>query len=296
MKWQNRFSEKAGFFLVTAPFVFLNLKKSVFVQIFTMILRLTAVIIMVAFASVRIAGNAAHDIKAVRIQGIPNFFGVCLYSFMCQHSLPSMVNFVQNKNAQFNYWILLSMTGALVFYLATLLTSTTAFTGDELFPIYSMNFDGEGDTVIHQFIYYYLMIFPTIALSASYPIVGITLRENLISLTEIMLGGPMNSGAKTWIYPLLAILPSFILVTILPDKVSLFAGYVGAYAGSFVQYFIPACLVIAARRTIAREFPSVELSKNTHSVKMLRNTVAPCLVLAWTFIGIGIVTYYYITR
>ncbi|KAF0989151.1 hypothetical protein HZS_6973 [Henneguya salminicola] len=286
------------FFVTTATFVFMNLKKSVFVQIITMFLRLTgfSVIIMVTLASIRISNKAQYDIKPFRLQGLPKFFGVCLYSFMCQHSLPSMINYVQNKKARFNYWILLSMGIALCFYLVTLVTATLAFTGDELYNVYSMNFDKEGDTIFVKVLYYYLMIFPTIALSGSYPIVGITLRENLISFSNILLGRDINESLRKWIYPILAILPSYIIVMILPDRVSVLAGYVGAYAGSFVQYFIPACLVLWGRRTIMREFPNVNLSQNTHSFKIFRNMLAPIILIGWTFIGIGIVTYYYITK
>ncbi|KII63991.1 Transmembrane protein 104 [Thelohanellus kitauei] len=251
---------------------------------------------MIAYSSMRIYRGEAHDIEHIRAAGIPNFFGVTLYSFMCQHSLPSMVNYVKNKGAKFNYLILLSMCAAFVLYLSTVLTASFAFKGSELHSIYSMNFDKEGEGWFDDFLYYYLMVFPTIALSASYPIIGITLRENLISLTEIALKQPLKQPLRDWVAPVVAIVPSFVLVMLIPSAVLVFASYVGSYAGSFVQYFIPACLVLWARKTIKKEFPGVKMQHNKNSIILFRNKVIPSLVIIWTFVGIGIVTYYFITK
>jgi amino acid permease len=34
--------------------------------------------------------DALEDPPIVDIKGVPNFFGVCIYAFMCHHSLPSI--------------------------------------------------------------------------------------------------------------------------------------------------------------------------------------------------------------
>ena len=44
------------------------------------------------------AGRPLGRPPAVRAAGLPTLFGVCVYSFMCHHSLPSLITPITNKS------------------------------------------------------------------------------------------------------------------------------------------------------------------------------------------------------
>ena len=74
-----------------------------------------------------------------KISGVPNLFGVSVYSFMCQHSLPSLVTPIKNKKSlskllAADYFLIL------VFYMLLGMTAIYCFSGDELKDIYTLNF------------------------------------------------------------------------------------------------------------------------------------------------------------
>ena len=49
---------------------------------------------MVTLACIRLSNGIIFHPRSVVVDGIPNMFGVCVYSFMCHHSLPSLGNHV----------------------------------------------------------------------------------------------------------------------------------------------------------------------------------------------------------
>ena len=44
------------------------------------------------------AGRPLGHPPAFRPAGLPTLFGVCVYSFMCHHSLPSLITPISNKS------------------------------------------------------------------------------------------------------------------------------------------------------------------------------------------------------
>ena len=73
------------------------------------------------------------------ISGVPNLFGVSVYSFMCQHSLPSLVTPIKKKRG------LSKLLGAdyvliLLFYMLLGMTAIYCFPGEDLKDIYTLNF------------------------------------------------------------------------------------------------------------------------------------------------------------
>lgn len=84
-----------GFVLLLGPFTFFNVTKTKYLQLLTTVMRWLAFIIMVTLACVRLSkGNIFHPAVS-QFSGVPNLFGVCVYSFMCHHSLPSLGKFFQ---------------------------------------------------------------------------------------------------------------------------------------------------------------------------------------------------------
>ena len=124
--------------------------------------------------------------------------------------------------------------------------------------VYTLNFFNIGADPIS----YYLALFPVFTLSTNFPIIGITLRENLKSLYRyIKCLVPSLSNrypiVDHWIidkvlFPLIAIFPPLV-IAFFTMNVELLVGITGSYAGVCVQYLIPVGLVFASRRVITRE-------------------------------------------
>ena len=82
----------AVFVVTAAPFGFFNVTKTKYLQILTSLMRWLAFTAMVTLACIRLSNGNIYHPKSVAVDGIPNMFGVCVYSFMCHHSLPSLGN------------------------------------------------------------------------------------------------------------------------------------------------------------------------------------------------------------
>ncbi len=116
-------------------------------------------------------------------------------------------------------------------------------------------------------IHYFLSLFPVFTLSTNFPIIAITLRNNLkaLFLTE----GRMYSWCtRSCIFPLLALVPP-VAVAFVTNSLEFLVGITGSYAGrslrplsyrvrcdhrypfvpgAGIQYVVPAFLVYASRR------------------------------------------------
>ena len=91
----------AVFNLLIGSLVFSNIQKTKLLQLATTVMRWAAFIAMIVLAFIKINDNTAKSIpmkpKLVNVAGIPNFFGACIYAFMCHHSLPSIITPMKNK-------------------------------------------------------------------------------------------------------------------------------------------------------------------------------------------------------
>ena len=71
------------------------------------------------------------------LSGIPNLFGVCVYSFMCHHSLPSLVTPISKKTG-LSRLLLVDYALILAFYMLLAFTGIFAFA--EIKDLYTLNF------------------------------------------------------------------------------------------------------------------------------------------------------------
>uniref|UniRef100_A0A3P9HLF6 Transmembrane protein 104 n=1 Tax=Oryzias latipes TaxID=8090 RepID=A0A3P9HLF6_ORYLA len=86
------------FTLLLGPFTFFNAQKTKYLQILTSLMRWIAFTMMIVLALIRIGkGTGEGRPPLANLRGVPNLFGVCVYSFMCQHSLPSLVTPISEK-------------------------------------------------------------------------------------------------------------------------------------------------------------------------------------------------------
>jgi len=96
---------------------------------------------MIILAIIHIAkGNGETGKPTIaNINGVPNLFGVSVYSFMCQHSLPSLVTPIKNKRSlskllAADYFLIL------LFYMLLGMTAIYCFPSGVLQDIYTLNF------------------------------------------------------------------------------------------------------------------------------------------------------------
>ncbi|XP_049278325.1 transmembrane protein 104 homolog [Anopheles funestus] len=280
-----------GFVTVLGPFTFFNVQKTKYLQLLTVLFRWLAFSVMISIAIHRLLAPVDSSTlpitpKRADIAGIPYLIGTCIYSFMCHHSLPSLLTPIANKG---RLKALISLDYVLIggFYLALALTGIFAFA--EIKDLYTLNFVPSADQTngLLKAIEYFLALFPVFTLSASFPIVAITLRNNLQTLfLDPAQLETYNFFLRRVFFPLLAILPPLI-VCYFTESVSNLVGFTGCYAGTGIQYLIPIALVLSARRTcdnmigrgIENEFRSP-----------FKGTLWPMLVLGWTIACLVLVT------
>jgi len=289
----------ACFNLLIGPLVFYNLSKTKFLQLATTIMRWVAFITMIALAFIKINDNTAKSIpmspSLINIKGVPNFFGACIYAFMCHHSLPSIITPMRNKEKYKSIFIG-TYTCIMVFYFLVSYTGVFAF-GDDLADFYTLNFIPDNSKSSTQSIFikivdYYLSLFPVFTISASFPIIAITLRNNLKSLyLFVKKPGPIsirNSNFIDYGLPLITLIPPFIISMITLD-LQFLVGITGSYAGVAIQYVIPSCLVYFGRREAIRTFR--ENFQNLHSYSSpFKHKYWVFFVLLWSVVSVIFVT------
>lgn len=184
------------------------------------------------------------------ILGIPSLFGACVYSFMCHHSLPALVAPIANKS-KLNRFLALDYTLIALFYLLLALTGIFAF--ERLDDLYTLDFGPRGlgdcsksDNIFMLLMEYFLALFPVFTLSTSFPIIAITLRNNLQSLF-LKEDTVYNLCRQKLVFPVLAIVPPYLIAMTTKD-LSILVGITGSYAGAGIQYLIPTFLVYYARK------------------------------------------------
>ena len=205
---------------------------------------------------------------------------------MCHHSLPSIISPIRNKNIITKIFMV-DYLFILIAYIALGVFSLLAFAGlpdspsacpptsiaDEPTPcpiqhLITQNFE----SFSFQPLAYYLSLYPVFALTTNFPLICITLRNNLMTIVPGLTGMPV----KRWQCTLLAALPPYVVAFFYRDVDSL-AGYTGGYAGVFIQLIIPAILAILARKWEA-ENPSA--GRNVHR-SPFSSGLWPRMLLVW---------------
>ncbi|XP_028674745.1 transmembrane protein 104 [Erpetoichthys calabaricus] len=237
----------AVFTLLLGPFTFFNVQKTKYLQIGTSLMRWIAFTTMIILALIRIGkGKAEGHPPAAVLLGVPNLFGVCVYSFMCQHSLPSVVTPISDKR-RVSALVLLDYTLILSFYSLLSFTAIFCFDNGVLKDMYTLNFTDNCDVIGVAFLRYFLGLFPVFTISTNFPIIAVTLRNNWKTLFHR--GGTYPWVVDRVVFPLITLVPPIIVAFCTHDLETL-VGITGAYAGTGIQYIIPACLVYFGRKDL----------------------------------------------
>lgn len=225
---------------VLCPLVFMNLQKTKWLQMVTTCMRWAAFGVMIVWSIQKLAVQGPQGTHVfANVYALPTLFGTCVYSFMCQHSIPGLVQPISNK-VSFTKVLPFTYGQIGIFYIFLSLTAVWTFSKVE--DLYTLNFwsdtcsDGNGSVV---FLDYFLALFPVFTLGTSFPIIAITLRNNLRDFLP-------NSWWVSTGLPFVTCLIPASLALLVPD-LQLLVGFVGSYAGAALQYLAPALLVSAAR-------------------------------------------------
>lgn len=312
-----------AFLVVVGPFTFFNVQKTKYLQIFTTVMRWIAFASMIVLCAMALVGGRGQGHPPMAsFEGLPSLFGVCVYSFMCHHSLPSLVTPWRDKRRLFP---LLAADYLLILGFYTLLSFTGIFTFPRLHDMYTLDFQpnsGTDDIIPHiPVLQYFLSLFPVFTLSTNFPIIAITLRNNLRSLFQreepghasrhrsasLLQSSSSNSSSSTvgagaaastpklscyqvlverFFFPLLALLPP-VLVALATESVEFLVGFTGSYAGAVIQYIIPVALVHRARKQVLE---ALGLGVRNQHASPFRHGAWLIFVLVWAVACVTLVT------
>lgn len=270
-----------AFLAIFGPFVFFNVQKTKYLQIITSITRWLAFTVMITLAVRRLFSPSEQHGSPVpaRLSGIPALFGSCIYSFMCHHSLPGLLTPIRSKS-KLDTALAADYFLVLFFYLILALTGVFAF--PVLNELYTLNFTPKPDDPFYmRAIDYFLTLFPVFTLSTNFPVVAVTLRSNLQSMFSLQ-HSPL---IRNVIIPLFAVSSPVFLAMVVQDVETL-VRYTGSYAGTGIQYLIPAFLVMTARSSIPQE---IRLVNNEYASPFSSN-IWPIFIIIWSFICCMFVT------
>lgn len=122
----------------------------------------------------------------------------------------------------------------------------------------------------------------------------ITLRNNLKQIFLRKHDTEYNFFVRRLLFPLLALIPPTVLAIITSD-ISFLVGITGSYAGTGVQYIVPALLAFYARKELSKEFPSDQFQVQNSFASPFKHTAFIIVVLVWAATSIGFVTYNHVT-
>ncbi|KAL0892851.1 hypothetical protein ABMA27_014539 [Loxostege sticticalis] len=268
------------------PFVFFNVQKTKYLQLFTSGMRWLAFAIMISMAIHLLIGRGAQGHPpAFDVTGMPTLFGACVYSFMCHHSLPGLVSPIRGKD-RLGLHLALDYTLIAIFYL--LLAFTGAFAFARLNDLYTLNFvPKDNENIFLEIVEYFLALFPVFTLSTSFPIIAITLRNNLQSLfLDTTRLESYNFVLRKLLFPIVSVTPPLLLTYFLED-ISVLIEFTGSYAGTGIQYLIPTFLVMSARRHCTNLLGLGVVNKYKSPFS---NVAWAVFVLLWSFICIVLVS------
>jgi hypothetical protein len=281
---------------VVVPFSFFNFQKTKYLQIFTLVTRNLAFCIMILLSIIFVLkgeGSSFKNLRLFRPQGLGTLYGTAIYAFMCHHSLPSIVSPIKNKK---NLSVLFAGDFLLIFgaYVTLCYSAMFAF-GDQplkkcpdhirpgppcqIQRLFTLNFT----TYDHVFIAAFLALFPVFTLTTNYPLISITMRNNLQTLfqpiqwiNQFKYNGLLFSAVS-------AIPP--IIVALATDNLSFLVSLTGSIAGVFIQFIFPAALVLSSRRKMRKLCEEAGVEYNNPHLSPFSHPAWAILILIIGFIG-----------
>jgi len=179
-----------AFSVCILPFCFFDFQKTKYLQYATITLRNVSMLMIVVLSFIRMGKGKPAKLSNLRYFSfgqLPNLFGTVIYSFMCHHSLPSIVTPVKDKRNIFG--VMAATYSAVLFVYGLLNYSTLLAFGDPCQTCFDGNPCKIDDLITETFsnfsitfISVFLTLYPVFTLSTNYPLIAITLRNNLMNV------------------------------------------------------------------------------------------------------------------
>ncbi|KAB0796562.1 hypothetical protein PPYR_10624 [Photinus pyralis] len=278
----------ALFVAVVGPFSYLNVQKTKYLQILTSSMRWIAFTIMITIAITEmIQFKPKGSPPVVNFSGTPALIGASIYSFMSHHSLPGIINPFARKRfilrqLALDYFLICT------FYILLSLTGVFAFS--YIFDLYTLNFAPSNLNIGGPFmkiVEYYLGLFPVFTLSTSFPIIAITLQNNLKALfLDVHSLERYHFVVRRLTFPTLAIVPP-IIVGLLTHNVATLVSFTGSFGGVCIQYIIPVALVWTARKYCTS---NIQTTAPNYFQSPFKHMVWIFVILLWAIFCVVLVT------
>eukprot|EP01121_Diplochlamys_sp_Union-15-3_P020436 TRINITY_DN7976_c0_g2_i3.p1 TRINITY_DN7976_c0_g2~~TRINITY_DN7976_c0_g2_i3.p1 ORF type:complete len:478 (+),score=25.49 TRINITY_DN7976_c0_g2_i3:55-1488(+) len=263
------------FAAVVCPFCFFNFQKTKYLQFFTMFNRNLALWTMIVISCLYITNNKSWSetihksetkIPLANFTQLPSLFGVAIYAYMCHHSLPGIIAPMRDK-ASLKRLLAFDLIAVFLTYAILGCVALISF-GDITNPtcdnkrgppcsiqkLFTFNFT----SYKIRFLADYLALFPVFTLSTNFPLIAITLRNNIMSLFKLSDRSRREFSAffslATWAPP--------IAIAAITDDVHKLVDFTGAYAGLFIMFIFPALIVYYGRRKTDIRFGFESSKKN----------------------------------
>ncbi|VDM60090.1 unnamed protein product [Angiostrongylus costaricensis] len=280
--------------------------------------RFMAFILMIVLASAQMITNGVPGTPpAVNVHGFGSLFGVAVYAFMCHHSLPSLITPMSSKSGVFAKLLCVYVL-VISFYFTLSLTGSFAFANVQ--DVYTLNFLHDDFTSLFYFICdHFLAMFPVFTLTTNYPIVGITLINNMRVVRDMVWDMVMPTSSRVLseeesllhdddqhdsglrrntrydcisLQPYDIMVPVFAIalpttVSLMTDDVLLLATVTGCYPGVVVQFLIP-CLLVMRSRTYAKSVLNFPVPKRYASP--FQSSYWPYAIFVWSAFAVIMVT------
>jgi len=224
--------------------------------------------------------------------GLPDVFGAAIYAFMCHHSLPSIITPIKNKN-RLNFIIILDLIAILFTYLLLSWSTIWAFgsvtnpTCDNtpgppctLQKLITFNFASYS---VHG-IAVFLVLFPVFTLSSNFPLIAITLRNNLMQLITWKQAS-MSATARRIIFALITVVPP-VTISFFVRDVEFLVGVTGSYAGLGIMFLFPTLLVQFSRKRASHEFGPHFVARNKLA-SPFRSNFWVYAIYVWCVLALG---------
>eukprot|EP01130_Rhizamoeba_saxonica_P005635 TRINITY_DN2246_c0_g1_i5.p1 TRINITY_DN2246_c0_g1~~TRINITY_DN2246_c0_g1_i5.p1 ORF type:complete len:362 (-),score=35.29 TRINITY_DN2246_c0_g1_i5:49-1134(-) len=244
------------FTVILFPFCCSNFQKTKYLQIITMAIRNISLFGMMIIVIIYISQGTFEPPKyLVNFDGFPALFGVSIYSFMCHHSLPGIITPINSKKRIFRLfggdfftiyltYISLCVTAVLAFGLNTNPTCLP-HPGPpcKIQDSYIFNFA----SYRINFIAIFLQLFPVFTLSSNFPMIAITMRNNLKKLVKIGENWERQTLLNI-IYSFVCVIPAMLLAALLRNNLNKLVEINGSYCGLCIMFLFPTFIVMFARR------------------------------------------------
>eukprot|EP00897_Mesotaenium_endlicherianum_P003252 jgi/Mesen1/2955/ME000176S01995 len=279
--------------------------------------RQIALVLMTVLALVRVARDGFHPagVKLANFTQLPNLVGGAVYCYMCHHSLPGIIAPMKEKEKEVK---LAAYTFTLVcaFYLLLFLSTAAAFGSDQ--PL-----TREWRRAQYGALGYFIALFPVLSVSSNFPMLCITLRNNLFSLARLCLnkrkakvarsaggerqplmerqlseGAPPSAGFSMPAYVAIAMVAS-VPPLYFGININSLVGFTGNYAGCAVMFIVPSCFVLLSREKTNGAIPGgPQHAAYGHPRNKLASPFQgpawPIAVLVWSFLVIAVVSTNYV--